>query len=294
MTETFALITGASGLLGDHLNAILKQMGYSTIGLVHKKSVKTTHSIEHIDEISTITSCLDLIVNLAGAPIAGAPWTKKRKEKLRTSRVYFTEQLLDSLSHNNITCRHFISGSAIGYYGTKSNPQTEESEAGSDFSAQLCLDWENSANTPKLANTKTTLIRTGLVLSPNGGFLTPLKISSQVGLSAVFGNGIQGISWIDYRDWTAAILFIIENEITGSVNLTAPNSVSQKDFVNILSKVLKKPNVFRIPKIAFSPLGEMKTLFIEGQYVLPKKLLDQGYTFRYPTLESSLISMLRP
>jgi uncharacterized protein (TIGR01777 family) len=294
MTEKFALITGASGLLGGELNEVLKQKGYSTIGLVHKSPVATNHSIQHFDDITDITSQLDLVLNLAGAPIAGGLWTKKRKQQLRASRIQFTEHLTNSLLRNKIACRHFISGSAIGYYGTHSDIKTEESSVGSDFSAQLCLDWEEAALSSGMECTYMTLIRTGLVLSPKGGFLTPFILSTKFGLGAVFGNGKQGISWIDYRDWTAAILFIIENSVTGSINLTAPNPVSQRDFINTLSKALNKPRLLKIPEIAFTPLGEMETLFTEGQYISPKKLLDLDYTFQHPTLESSLNAILQP
>jgi uncharacterized protein (TIGR01777 family) len=292
MSEKFALITGASGLLGKLINEKLKQAGYTTIGLQHRKPVPTTYSVSNLTDIKAITVSLDLIINLAGAPIAAGLWSNKRKSQLRASRIQFTQDLVNWLDTEEVSCRHFISGSAIGFYGTGAAFKDETSPEGNDFSANLCQDWEREAHKLKKTSKITTLVRTGLVLAPKGGFLTPFKLTTKFGLGAVLGRGDQGISWIDYRDWVSAVMFILENKAQGTFNLTAPNPVSQREFANTIASAMNRPRVFKIPSFTFAPLGEMKTLFIDGQFIIPKRLVDEGYTFKHPSLESSVNSML--
>lgn len=294
MNDKFALITGASGLLGSLINAQLQQAGYTTIGLVHHNDAQCHHNIKSLTELRDISRHLNLVINLAGAPVAGGLWTNAYKQKLSNSRVTFTRHLIHELENLDIHVEHFMSSSAIGYYGTGDDDANETSPSGADFSAQLCQQWEAAALEAKQhLNARVTIFRTGLVLTQKGGYLAPLWLSSKFGLSATFGDGQQGISWIDYRDWQAMIAFIWQHKLEGTFNLTAPNPVSQKTFAKTIATHQHRPCWLKIPSWAFKPVGEIRTLFLEGQYVRPNALTALGYEFSYPTLSMSLESLLR-
>lgn len=290
----YVLITGAAGLLGSYLAQHLSLSGYRTIGVRHNNTPNTDLVIENLSDLSSQNiQHLDLVINLAGAPIAGGLWTKARKKTLRDSRILVTRTLISQLEEHQISVRHFLSGSAIGYYGTPNQSVTETSEAGQDFSALLCRDWENEAIEAKKFSETVTLLRTGLVFTPKKGYLEPLKQLTKFGVGAVFGTGEQAISWIDYRDWIKAVLFIIHSRIEGPVNLTAPHATSQKLLMHNIASVMHRKCLFKLPTFLFSPLGEMKTLFLEGQQVKPNRLLDRGFEFSYPTIDHSLPLLLR-
>ncbi len=292
MSNKYALITGASGLLGKKVDKLLKSRGLTTIGLTHKSTVTTDIVIHSFNELSEIATYLDVIVNLAGAPIAQGRWTKARKRKLTESRVDLTYQLISTLTQNNISCGHFISGSAIGYYGTGLFDCSEKTQPGRDFSANLCLQWEAEAIKAEQFSQTTTLLRTGLVLAPNEGFLKPLYMTTKFGLGCIFGSGKQILSWIDIRDWTAAVAFILDQKLTGPVNLTSPNPVTQSIFLQTLASTLQQKIRFTVPQSLFLPLGEMKTLLLEGQRVIPNELLLNNFNFQYPQLSESLATLL--
>ena len=165
MTNNFAFITGASGLLGNRANILLRNKGFTTIGLAHNSIPLTDIVIHDIAELASITHQVAIILNLAGAPIANGRWTLARKEILETSRIKLTASLVKTLVKYNIRCDHFISGSAIGYYGTGKEQFDETSPKGSDFSAHLCQRWEDEAKQSRHVTPVTTILRTGLVLA---------------------------------------------------------------------------------------------------------------------------------
>jgi len=292
MSKPYALITGASGLLGHSVCELLNKDGYTTIALKHKTNTLAHHQVNTFDDLSTLTRHFTLVINLAGAPIAGFPWTDGRKRLLRASRIDLTHQLVESLKRNEVTCDHFISGSAIGFYGPGAVSVTETAPPGDDFSAQLCQQWEAEALGASNFAQRTTVLRTGLVFSAAGGFLKPLILSTRLGVGAIMGSGGQGISWIDHTDWLGGLKHIIKQKIEGAVNLTSPAPVRHDELMKTLSTQLGRPLYFKVPEIMFSPVGEMKTLFLEGQFVLPSRLLETGYQFRFPTVRDSLAHIL--
>lgn len=288
-----ALITGASGLLGQLTNQSLIEQGYKTVGVKHRRATHTRLELGSLAELSQFAnSKIDLVINLAGAPIAGGPWSKNRKQALLDSRVKFTTQLISTLKSHEINVGHFVSGSAIGFYGTGSDRVSEDSPVGADFSAQLCEQWEAAASDANELSDAVSFIRTGLVLSPKGGYLQPLKMTSQLGVGSVFGSGAQGQSWVHQADWLAALNFIIESKHSGAFNLTAPNPVTQRELMTSLTKALKRPLIFKIPAFALSLAGEMKTLFIDGQFVLPTRLEEAAFEFKYPTIDKALADLI--
>lgn len=288
-----ALISGASGLLGSLVGQTLTEDGYKVTAIKHKKPTKAAHELSFLYEFSNLQGQhFDLVINLAGAPIAAKPWSEARKQVLRNSRVTFTEDLINTLVKNQITVGHFVSGSAIGYYGVTESSVDEHDPHGHDFSAQLCVDWEKAAQSANQVAEHVSFIRTGLVLSNRGGYLTPLKLTSQLGLGAVFGSGEQGQSWIHEQDWLGGLRHLIQHPTNGPINLTAPTPISQKTLIDKLSKQLKRPRWLSVPSPLFIPTGEMKTLFIEGQFVVPKRLVESGYEFKHPNIEGALSALL--
>lgn len=294
MSTRYTLITGASGLLGSLVNRALQERGHTTIGLAHRTTPETNIVIRDPAEIAKHSHHLHTVINLAGLPILGRPWTRQWKERLITSRAGVTKQLLDTFREHDIKVEHLISGSAIGYYGATEQTCTEDSPAGDDFSAHLCSVWEAAAREGEDRCNHLTIIRTGLVLTEQDGFLKPFKLPSKMRLQLRFGDGRQWLSWIDYRDWLASVMKIIDDQLDGTFNLTAPEPVRQAEFSAALlaDQSIKLP--LWTPKFLFRPLGEMKTLLVEGQKVIPQQLQQAGFRFEYPTLTESLKTLPFP
>lgn len=291
MTKKTILITGASGFLGQAVNRQLQQQGYQTIGWRHKRRTECDDEVSNVQQLVKITQQVDYVINLAGAPIAARAWSGKRRQQLLDSRLAFTEQLVRDMKTSGIACRHFISGSAIGIYGSTEHPVTEQSAFATDFAAELCCQWERAAATAEGWAGQVSYLRTGLVLGNNGGFLEPFKRLRQLHLKLQFGDGKQGQSWISLSDWLAGLQFVMERSLPGAINLTAPHPVDHEEFLNILFHG-KSALPLAVPGLFFKPLGEMKQLFIEGQFVLPQRLLDEGFSFQHSSLADALAPLL--
>lgn len=291
MDQRYALITGASGYLGKHLNQELQKLGFTTLGWQHKKRPSTDFVVHSGADIAKITSKVAVCINLAGAPIAGQPWSASRKQTLLDSRIAFTDRLLSELRNSAISVDHFLSGSAIGIYGTSPLEFDESSKAGDDFAAKLCRDWEASALKATDITENITLLRTGLVFGSGGGFLQPFQMMRAMRMCMRFGNGNQGQSWVSLEDWVRAVLFIIEKRVTGPVNVTGPHPVDYNAFSEALFS--QKTSIkIPLPRFLFAPMGEMKTLFIDGQFVKPQKLLSNGFQFSHSTVDKAINAAL--
>lgn len=281
------LITGASGFIGSALAQRWLKAGHDVYGWQHRRALPA--GVQPISQFEQLSDHFDVLVNLAGAPIAGGLWTEHRRAALRASRIDFTQSLVDRLGHNGFGVTHLISGSAIGYYGPGETPVDEASPAGSDFSAELTRDWEAAAQSAEAKVTTLTRIRTGLVMGRDGGLLPTLARPARFGMATRLGDGRQGQSWIHLDDWLAALDWIIEQRISGPVNLTAPEPVSQDVFNRTLASTLHRPYWLRLPAPPLRwTLGELSTLVLDGQYVLPQRLQDSGFEFQYPQLDSAL------
>lgn len=284
------LITGASGFIGSALARHLLENGHSVDGWQHRKPLP--EGVTPIRSLAQLSGHYEVLINLAGASIAGGLWTPARKQTLRTSRIDFSRDLFARLDHNGFCVDHVISGSAIGYYGVGDQPVTEDSAAGDDFSAQLCRDWEAAALTAEIKVKRLTRVRTGLVLGRDGGLLPTLARPARFGMATRLGHGQQCQSWIHRDDYCAAIDWIIDQGLTGPVNLTAPHPVSQDRFNRELSQRLHRPYWLRLPSATLRwALGELSTLLLDGQRVLPRRLLDSGFDFRYPNLADALAQL---
>ncbi|MEX2320360.1 MAG: TIGR01777 family oxidoreductase [Saccharospirillum sp.] len=289
------LITGVTGLLGSQLARHYAQQGHDVWGLVH-----TTHPpaelVRHITPVHTFTELsghFDLAINLAGASVAGGRWTAQRKQTLRDSRIGTTKGLLAPLANEQYRIDHLISGSAVGYYGSTTETVTEQASAGADFGAQMVADWEASALAGQGSINKITLIRTGLVLSVHGGLLKQLVLPARLCLAARLGSGHQGQSWIHETDWVAAVTWLHERGLTGAFNLTTPEPVSQDTFSRTLARQLDRPYWLKVPATPMRwGLGELADLVLNGQWVVPGRLKEEGFNFTFPDLGSALKDLL--
>jgi hypothetical protein len=289
------LITGVTGLLGSQLARHYALQGNEVWGMVHRTKLSSDldRLITTVHSPRELTGEFDLAINLAGASIAGGRWSKQRKQTLRDSRIAFTNDLLGPLADQQYNIKHLISGSAIGYYGSTSETVTETASAGSDFAAHMVADWEAAAVAASDHIGKITLVRTGLVLSRQGGLLQQLALPARLGLAARLGKGRQGQSWIHQSDWLRAVDWLHQKGIEGAVNLTAPGPVSQDVFSQTLARQLKRPYWLRVPGPPLRwGMGELAGLVLEGQWVVPHRLKEAGFNFDFPDLDTALTDLL--
>jgi len=276
------LITGASGFLGSYLTGYLRAKNFEGIPL--KVNPKTGLFPTEILENAYA------IINLAGENITSKRWSNKQKAKILESRVDTTKKLAASIEKLKKPPKVFLSGSAIGFYGDQGEKElTEESASGSGFLAEVSKRWEEAA---RVTNTRYVLMRTGVVLG-NGGALKQMTLPYKMCLGGKLGSGKQYISWIHIEDWARGVLFAIENEIEGPINLTAPTPVTQEEFSKTLAGILKRPALFHLPKSILKFLmGEKANILLFSTRVFPKKLLQKGFHFNYTNLISTIIGVI--
>jgi uncharacterized protein (TIGR01777 family) len=239
---------------------------------------------------------VDGVVHLAGEGIAEKRWTDEQKRRIRESRTQGTALLVDALTSLADRPPVLVSGSAIGIYGNRDDEQlTEASAHGSGFLADVAAAWEEAASPAAEAGIRVARIRTGIVLSPEGGVLERLAKLARFGLLGKLGSGHQWMSWISLADEVGAIRFLLEQDVAGPVNLTAPAPVTNEVFTKTLGRVLHRPTFLPVP--GFGPKllvgAELaQALLYDGQRVLPDVLLDAGYEFRHTDLETTLHDLL--
>ena len=314
------LISGGSGFLGSAFSHELMKR-YQEIGKELQITWLTRDSNQaHPSDITMMTydalassdTYFDVILNLAGAGIADARWSDARKAQLLASRMKPTQDILAFIARSSVKPQLLVSGSAIGWYGNQSDkPLTESSGFQADFAHQLCDDWEQLARQATDFGVAVALVRTGVVIHPTGGMLSKLLTPFKMGVGGQLGNGQQIMSWISRDDWVAAVIFIIEQHLNDRAyqvnedmqdarhtasnndveiyNLTAPNPVTNHTFTKTLGAWLHRPTFFTLPEFLLKLMfGEMSTLLIDGQKVLPQALLDAGFEFKHQTLKEAL------
>jgi len=287
------LVTGSSGLIGSSLIAMLNANGYNTFRLKrHKQAHDPYWNLDEQKIDLNGNPDPDIIIHLAGENIAKSRWTTKTKQKIVKSRLQSTQLLVDFINSSQSPASLFICASAIGFYGNRGlQPVDENDPMGSDFVSTLAEKWENISQQINSPNTRVVNIRTGIVLSQNGGALAKMLPAFKLGLGGRIGSGKQIMSWIDLQDEISAILFIIkQHDLSGPINLVAPNAVDNNSFSITLAKILKRPCILPLPssivKLLFSQMGE--ELLLSSTHVRPTKLLKAGFKFEYNTLKESL------
>jgi hypothetical protein len=233
----------------------------------------------------------DVVINLAGESIAGGRWTEERKRVLRASRMEPTQALVSAIGAATRPPVVFISSSAIGFYGVHGDEViTEESPSGNDFLAALCRDWETLAIEAS-SRSRTVLIRSGMILSRDGGALPQLALPFRLFAGGPVGTGLQYMSWISLTDWIGLVQWTLtRNHVSGPLNLTAPTPVTNGEFARVLGRVLGRPSFVPTPAAAVRfALGELAdALILSGQRVVPTRAQALGYQFKHATLESAL------
>ena len=292
------VVSGASGLIGTQLVAKLSQSGHEVIRLV-RRSPKAGE-IQWNPKSGTLDAAAlegaDAVIHLSGAGIGDKRWTTGYREEILDSRTDTTALLAKTIASLSRKPSVFLSGSAIGIYGARNDEQlTEVSTHGTGFLAEVCEQWEAAAKPAVDAGVRTVYLRTGIVLSTKGGALKKLLPLFKLGVGGKFGNGKQWQSWISMDDEIGAIEHLLTANVSGAVNLTAPNPVTNAEFTKVLASVLKRPAIVPVPTFAPKILlgGELAdALLFTGQRVIPAALNASGYTFKHTTLESALRSLL--
>jgi uncharacterized protein (TIGR01777 family) len=295
-------ITGSSGLIGSALAEALRGDGNEVVRLV-RRSPRGPGEIawNPMDPGGGLDPAaldgLDAVVHLSGAPIAGRPWTKARKAELRSSRIQSTKTLVAALGKAATPPPVLLSGSAVGWYGDTGAHEVDESApAGTGFLASLVRDWEAAARPASQAGLRVVNLRTGVVLSRRGGMLGPLAPLFRFGLGARIGPGTQFISWVSLTDHLAAVRFLLDHaDVEGPVNLTAPVPATNAEFTADLARVLRCPAILRVPApVLRAGLGELSGELLDSKRVVPRRLQEAGFAFRYPGIAGALAAELAP
>ncbi len=293
------LISGAAGFIGTHLTELLVEKGYSVKILtrsstVSKENVISWNPSEGELDVGALEG-LDAVIHLAGENIAGR-WTQEKKANIEHSRVDGTRLLSESLAMLDKKPEVFISASAIGIYGDRGNEiLTEASTPGTGFLADVGVKWEDATNPAKQAGIRVCNIRIGLVLGADGGALEKMVIPFKLGLGGKIGDGQQYWSWIAVDDVVQIIYYLIESpNLEGPVNLVAPGAVTNEEFTSALGRALNRPTIIPLPSfVAKGLLGEMADeTMLSSTRVLPQKLIDAGYKFKYTDLKDTLSDIL--
>jgi uncharacterized protein (TIGR01777 family) len=236
----------------------------------------------------------DAFVHLAGAPVAQR-WSAKVKEQIRSSRVDGTQRLIDGLAASSQRPSVLVCASAVGYYGDRGSEEiTESSSAATDFLGEVCVEWEKTARKAEALGIRVVLMRTGIVLGNNGGALAKMLPPFRAGVGGRIGSGEQWMPWIHIDDHVRLTQFAIENKgVSGPVNATSPNPVTNAAFTSALARVLRRPAFIPVPAFALRFLfGEMAQILTGGQRALPLAAQSAGFVFQYPELTPALKNIL--
>jgi uncharacterized protein (TIGR01777 family) len=294
------LISGASGVVGTALIPFLTTGGHRVIRLVrnrgnrHPDEIYWDPSSGHLDLADA--GPIDVAIHLSGENIAQGRWTPQKKKKIIDSRNNSTRLIATKLARMTPPPRVLLCASAIGYYGDRGNHiMTEENECGADFISDVCSNWEAGADPAIDKGIRVAFLRIGVVITPLGGALKKFLLPFNLGLGGKIGSGKQYMSWVSIDDLIYAIQHIIhEDAIHGPVNLVTPKPVTNEQFTKTLGTVLRRPTHFPIPagliKGRYGRMG--REILLASTRVVPQKMLDAGFTFRYPDLESALRHLL--
>ena len=286
-------ITGTSGLIGSALVGYLKSEGHTVQRLVRRATVAPDEiqwdpKTGYVD-IEALRG-VDAVIHLAGVGVGDKRWTKRFKSEILNSRLLGTTAIANAVAE--VKPQVFISASAIGWYGDSGNRAVVESDSvGNDFLAAVCREWEGAADLA--GDVRTVKLRTGLVLDPTGGALGRMLPLFRFGLGGKLGSGKQWWSWITLHDVIRAIVFTLEKNVSGPVNLTSPNPVTNQEFTAALSRAMKRPALFPAPAIALKiALGGFSSEVLGSKKVMPNALTDAGFKWDYPHISNALQALV--
>jgi uncharacterized protein (TIGR01777 family) len=304
------IITGGSGLIGRALTENLAANGHEVIVLSRapdkvKRLPSSARAVGWDGKTPSgwgdLVNGAGAIVNLAGENIKGngflpSRWTPRRKTLIRQSRLDAGKAVSEAIRAATKKPSVLLQASAVGYYGPRGDEPLLESElAGSDFLAKLCKEWEASTQEVEAMGVRRVVLRTGIPLTLKDGAFPLLVLPFRLFAGNWFGSGKQYYPWIHFEDYIAALHFLIENpKAAGAYNLSAPNPVTNREFARTLGKVMRRPVLLPIPRFALEiALGEVSTIVMVGQRMIPKKLEDQGFKFKFPQFEPAARDLLK-
>ncbi|HRK62448.1 MAG TPA: TIGR01777 family oxidoreductase [Candidatus Omnitrophota bacterium] len=299
------IIAGGTGLVGQNLIPALISAGHTLFLLSRRAAQKNIFPLDRVQtlywdgkNLGDWARCFegaDAVINLCGEGIADKRWSSQQKEKLRSSRLDSTRLIVKAIKQSSVKPKVLVNASAVGFYGSVAEGEVEESRGhGQGFLADLCVDWEKAALEAEELGVRVVLPRIGIVLDPKQGALAKMIPPFRWGVGGFLGSGKQWFPWVHIDDLVGMILFAISHEGSrGPFNACAPNPVRMKDFCASLGKVLDRPSCLPVPGFLLRfLLGEMASMLLGGQRAVPRKMLQSGFRFRYPVLESSLVSLI--
>ena len=300
------VVAGGTGFIGRSLVERLVDSGHTALVLTRNRTkIRTLYSptVQVADwdgrssgDWARHLEGADAVINLAGEPIAAKRWTSVQKERIVGSRIESTSAIVGAIKKSTKKPQVLINASGVGYYGdVKVGGVTEVSPNGDDFFARLCYQWESAAREAEQHGVRVVALRTGIVLHKSGGVLKRFLLPFNLFVGGPLGPGTQWLSWIHREDAMRAILFALENRsLSGAVNIAAPEPATMSEFCAELGKAMGRPSWFSVPEFALRlVLGEMVDVVIKGQRAIPKKLLDAGFVFRFPTLSEALSDLMK-
>jgi uncharacterized protein len=297
------LISGGTGLIGRALVNQLLEENHQVWVLTRnpkQKHLPLGANLISWDGRSTtgwgeLVSGMDAIVNLAGDTIGSWPWNAGKKKRIIQSRVFSGQALVQAIQKAKNRPKTFIQASAVGYYGLHADEEiTENTPPGEGFLSEICKKWESSTEDVEKLGLRRVVIRTGIVLSKDGGILSQFMLPIKFYFGGPLGNGRQGIPWIHIKDEVGAISYLVKNGAArGIYNLSAPHPLSNRDFGRVLAKEMKRPFWAPVPAFLIRFIfGEMSDLLLQGHFMYPKRLLDSGYHFLFPDVKKALHNLL--
>ena len=298
------VITGGSGLIGNAVAKDLGSTGYEVVILTRDPSKvgplpPGTRAVQWdgrtLGDWAKLLDDTTGILHLAGDNVASGRWTDEKKRRIRDSRVESGRAVLEAIRQAKSRPRLLLQGSAVGYYGDGGDEVLIESHPpGDDFLARVCVEWEAATAEAAALGVRRPVLRTGIVLSNEGGALPKMALPFRLLAGGPMAGGRQWIPWVHIADEVGAIRFLIEREAAdGPFNLTAPEPLTNRDFSHALGRALSRPSFAPAPGFALRLLlGEMADALLHGQRAVPRKLLDLGYAFRYPEAGAALRNLL--
>ncbi len=299
------VITGASGLIGHNLCRVLISRG-DEVSIFTRDVNKTKNIItgakEYIEwnynqpeEWKDYLKNKDAVIHLAGANLSGKRWTEDYKKKILKSREISTKNLVGAISSLNEKPSLFICASGVNYYGDSGDHAlTEDSNAGNDFLAKVCEIWEDEAAKVEKLGVRRISIRTGVVLSINDGALKKMLVPFKLFIGGPLGNGKQWFPWIHIEDIVNLYCYCLDNSsLKGAVNACAPDQVTMNEFAKTLGKVMSRPSLFKVPKFVLKiAVGEVTESITASMKVIPQKLLDEGFGFKFGNLNKAIKNLI--
>lgn len=289
-------ITGGTGLIGRQLIRTLSPQHHFTVltrsADKARKLFPESDAMSFIEKLDSLDNFnhFDAIINLAGEPIADKRWTSQQKYQICQSRWQLTTALVSKINVSDTPPHTFLSGSAIGYYGRQGDKVVTEINTipHEEFTHEVCQRWEQIAETVQ-QTCRVCLLRTGVVLAGEGGALAKMRLPFKLGLGGPIGSGDQYMSWIHLNDMVSAIEFLLNHpDCSGPYNLTAPEPVTNRQFVKALGNALGRPAILPMPGFALKLImGEAADMVLTGQRVMPQKLQETGFTFQFSSIQSA-------